>query len=218
MSSALVIGATGLVGGLCIEALLASNEYETVRVLTRRALPIENDRIDARVVSFDRLEDYKELFAVDAVFCCLGTTMKKAKSKEAFKMVDMEYPVQAAEISAEMGVKQFLMVSAMGADAKSAFFYNQVKGETENRIRQLDLETIAFFRPSLILGQRGEKRFGEDLAKWFFKFLNPLLVGPLKKFGAIEASSIAGSMVRFSTQGKKGIHIIESHQMRLKSA
>lgn len=213
MASALVIGATGLVGGLCLKTLLSTGEYETVRVITRRSLLLDDQRLDSQIVSFERLNEHKSFFTVDTVFCCLGTTMKKAKTKKAFEKVDMEYPVMAAEISQEMGVKQFLMVSAMGADANSAFFYNQVKGKAEDRVRKTDIETIAFFRPSLILGDRSEHRFGEDLAKTFFKYLNPALLGPLKKYRAIEARTIAEGMVSFSVKKRKGIHTIESHQI-----
>ncbi|MFL6558760.1 MAG: oxidoreductase, partial [Bacillus sp. (in: firmicutes)] len=159
------------------------------------------------------LHTYRELFQVTDVFCCLGTTIKKAKSKEAFRKVDYEYPIEAAKIASVCGVEKFLIITAMGSNVKSKIFYNQVKGEIEESLGKLILPSVHIFRPSLLLGERTEFRFGEKIAANTSAVINALMVGPLRPYKAIEASNVAAAMAAVAESGKSGVNIYPSHEI-----
>ena len=146
-STALLLGATGLVGGHVLDLLLADPAYRRVTVLTRRPLARMDPKLDQRATDFDRLRDHEISFAVDDVFCCLGTTIATAGSQEAFRRVDHDYVVDAARLAAEHGARRYLLVTAAGANARSRIFYNRVKGEAEDAVRALPLESAAILRP-----------------------------------------------------------------------
>lgn len=208
--SAVLLGATGLVGGHCLELLLADAAYARVRVVGRRALPREDAKLEQRVVDFDRLEEQADAFAADDVFCCLGTTIRAAGSQEAFRRVDHDYPLAAARLASARGAKRFLLVTAMGADPGSRIFYNRVKGEVERDVSALPFEGVALLRPSLILGDRADRRPAEALAQRLAPALSPLLLGPLRKYRAIDATAIARAMVRLAKEGVRGVRPVES--------
>ena len=132
--TSLVVGATGLVGGRLVNILLKAPEYEKVIVWVRKSTGIKNKKLEEKIIDFELLDTYKLDDRIDHVFCCLGTTIKKAKSKEAFKKVDLEYIVSLARKAKENDVSQFLVISAMGANIKSAVFYNKVKGQMETEL------------------------------------------------------------------------------------
>jgi uncharacterized protein YbjT (DUF2867 family) len=211
--SAVVLGATGLVGGHCLDLLLADGGWERVTVVGRRPIARENPRLVQRVVDFDRLDDDADAFAADDVFCCLGTTIKDAGSREAFRRVDHDYPVAAARLAVERGARRFLLVSALGADPRSRVFYNRVKGETERDVSALGFEGVAIFRPSLLLGDRERRRTGEAFAQTIFPALSPLLIGPLRKYRAVHAATVARALVRVARDGFRGIRILESDEI-----
>lgn len=208
MKTAVVVGGSGLVGTYLIEALLNDNRYHKVISLGRSELPIQNNKLEQKVVDFDNLE--LSGFEVDDVFCCLGTTIKKAGSKENFRKVDFTYPVNVAEWSLSNGASQFILNSSMGADDSSAIFYNQVKGEVEKVISSLGFEACYIIRPSLLLGPRKEFRFGETVGKFFMNGLGFMFVGGLKKYKPIHAKTVAESMVAVATEEKKGVFVYES--------
>src|SRR3954465_4030628 len=173
--TALVLGATGLVGGLCLELLLADRAWSRVGAAGRgggvwgvggpRPSGRQHPRLAEVVTDFERLEEHADAFAVDAVFCCLGTTIRKAGSREVFYRIDHDYPVAAARLASARGARRFLLVSSLGGDAGSRVFYNRVKGEVERDVSAIPFEGVAIFRPSLILGPRPERRTAEDLAQ-----------------------------------------------------
>lgn len=202
--SALVLGATGLVGGHCLDLLLRSPEYVSVRVLGRRALDRIHPKLDDRVVSFDSLSAHPDLFAVDDVFCCLGTTIRKAGSVEAFRKVDVEYPATAANLAADRGADQFLVISALGADPDSRIFYNRAKGEMEAEVRRAALRAVWILRPALLLGDRVEIRAGERIAEAILRPLGPLMAGPLRRYRPIEAGTVARAMLDLALSGGTG--------------
>lgn len=208
--SAVLLGATGLVGGRCLELLLADATYARVTVVGRRALPREHPKLEQRVVDFERLDGEADAFAGDDVFCCLGTTIRAAGSQEAFRRVDHDYPLAAARLASARGAKRFLLVTAMGADAGSRIFYNRVKGEVEAGVSALPFEGVALLRPSLILGERADRRPAEALAQRLAPALNPLLLGPLRKYRAIDAAAIARAMVRLAKEDFRGVRVVES--------
>ncbi|MEH7308747.1 NAD(P)H-binding protein, partial [Neobacillus drentensis] len=209
--TALILGATGLVGNELVKILTQQKNYEKLHLLVRRPIESNNAVCEEHVVDFEQLHTYRELFQVTDVFCCLGTTIKKAKSKEAFRKVDYEYPIEAAKIAKVSGVEKFLIITAMGSNPKSRIFYNQVKGEVEESLGKLDLPSVHIFRPSLLLGERSEFRFGEKIAAKASAFFNVFMVGPLRPYKAIEARTVATAMAAVAESSKSGVNIYPSH-------
>ncbi len=208
--SALLLGATGLVGGHVLDLLLDDPAYGSVLVLGRRAAPREHPKLRQEVVDFDRLRDFSGTVRAQDVFCCLGTTIRAAGSREAFRRVDLDYPRAVAEAAARNGSERFLLVTAMGADANSSVFYNRVKGEVEDAVRTLPFQEVAILRPSLILGERAERRPAEALAQRLAPRLDPLLRGPLRRYRAVQAETVARAMLRLAKSGGRGVRIVES--------
>jgi uncharacterized protein YbjT (DUF2867 family) len=211
--TALVLGASGLVGNELVKTLIQQNNYEKIHLLVRRPVEFNDPSCEEHIVDFDQLHKYQELFQVTDVFCCIGTTIKKAKSKEAFRKVDYEYTVEAAKISSKSGVEKFLIITAMGSNSKSLIFYNQVKGQVEEALRKLIIPSVHIFRPSLLLGERTEFRFGERIAEKASAFLNLLMVGALRPYKAIEARNVAAAMAAVAQTDKSGVNIYPSHEI-----
>ena len=193
--NALLAGATGLIGGYLLRRLLAHPSYARVEILVRRELPIRDPKLTQHIVEFARLSDGAPGVAPDDVFCCLGTTIRKAGSEEAFRRVDYDYPLALARFAKAAGAGKFLMVSALGADPKSAVFYNRVKGEVEQAIAAIGLPAAYSFRPSLLTGPRAEHRPGEKIGIAVGKLIAPLLIGALRKYRPIHADTVAAAMV-----------------------
>jgi uncharacterized protein YbjT (DUF2867 family) len=209
--TALLFGATGLIGGYCLNFLLASPAYNKVKVFTRKELDFDNEKLEQHKIDFDKLENYKDLIKGDDVFCCLGTTMRKAGNKEAFRKVDYDYGFQIAKIAEKQGVNQFLLVSSVGADADSVFFYNQVKGELEDAVKKMDFWSTHIFQPSVLLGKRNENRWGEQLAGRLAKGFDFLTGGLLTKYSPVEAEVVAKAMVVAAQGLDSGLQIYPSH-------
>jgi uncharacterized protein YbjT (DUF2867 family) len=211
MKTALVAGSTGLIGNQLLELLLREDRYEKIIALSRKPLAIQNSKIVNLVVDFDKLNEIKSSLAADDVYCCLGTTIKQVKTKEAFRKVDYEYPLTLATITKEQGANTFLLVSALGANKDSSIFYNTVKGEVEDAISHVDFESLHIFRPSLLIGPRVEHRSGEEAAKVIYKYLNFLIP---KKFKGIESIKVARAMIAFAQLNEKGIFFHESTELQ----
>ena len=212
--TALLLGASGLVGGHCLDLLLADHLYDRIILFVRRTMPRQHAKLQQQVVDFERLEDYAEVAHGHEVFCCLGTTIKKAGSPVAFRKVDFEYPLAMAKLAARNGFEQFLLVTAIGANPSSAIFYNRVKGEVESAIRTLPFGAIHIFRPSLLLGRRAEFRLGEKIGEMAMRPLSLLLIGPLRKYRPIAASAVAAALVSVAKMNQAGVHIYESDEIQ----
>jgi uncharacterized protein YbjT (DUF2867 family) len=156
MKTALIIGASGLVGNLLTIRLLEEKKYEKVKIVVRRKLDITHPILEQTVSDFEHFP--KDKIVADDIFCCLGTTMKKAGSKAAFEKVDYEYPLKLAQIALKNGATQYAIVTAMGADSKSMIYYNRVKGDIEKALIDLHFPNLMIFRPSMLLGDRKEHR------------------------------------------------------------
>jgi len=206
---ALVLGATGLVGREILRLLANDESLAEVRALVRRSLPAEDNgpRVSECIVDFDRLHERPELLKADLVFSALGTTIGKAGTREAFRRVDFEYPLAVAKAARAAGARHFLFVSAMGANSRSPFFYNRVKGELEQAILSLGYPSVTIARPSLLLGERQEHRFGEELAKQF-AWLTPSPWRP------VPASQVAAALIHAAHEGSSGIRVLENRQLR----
>jgi len=208
---ALIIGATGLIGGYCLETLLEDSGYSEVTALVRKPILKTHRKLKTVITQFSNLEDQLASIKAHDVFCCLGTTIKKAGSQEAFKQVDFSLVVTIAELMRKKGSEQFLVVSAMGANTNSKVFYSQVKGEMEQSLQDLDYPCLRIIRPSLLLGPREEFRFGEKIGAILSPILSPLLFGPMKKYRPVKAEAVARFMVAIANkQPRLGNHIYES--------
>jgi uncharacterized protein YbjT (DUF2867 family) len=207
MKTALVAGSTGLIGKQLLMLLLATNRYDKVIALTRHDLKIEHPKLKEIKVDFSILDQYADKLVADDVFCCLGTTMKKAKTKERFYEVDFTYPLRMAVATKLAGASQYFLVSALGANKKSSVYYNRVKGEVEEAITNLGFNALHIMRPSLLLGERDEKRSAEDAAKAVYKYLGFLIP---QKYKGIEAATVARAMLHFAANEQKGTFIHES--------
>lgn len=209
--TALVVGVTGLVGGELLKQLEASPRYAKVVCLVRRDAPASTGKVQFVQVDFDNLEVHAKDLIADDVFCCLGTTIKKAGSKGAFRTVDYHYPVQVAKLSKANGARQFLIVSALSANKNSSVFYSKVKGETDDAVSSLGFRTVHILRPSLLLGPRKEKRLGEDVAKVVFKIFGFLVP---KKYEGIHGATVARAMLTLAATEEPGIFFHSSAQLQ----
>ena len=214
MKTALLVGATGLVGGFVLENLLQEDYFSKVIVLSRKQIAKQHPKLTQIIANFDDMENNASQIVADVIFCCLGTTIKKAGSQAAFKKVDYEYPLKIAEVAKQNGASTYLIISAMGADKNSFIFYNRVKGEIEEAIAKLNFNTFHILQPSLIAGQRPEKRTGENIANKFFPIVNKLLIGSLSKYKSIQAPQIAKAMVHFAKSDTKGVMIHDSGELQ----
>ncbi|MFO0574531.1 MAG: oxidoreductase [Polyangia bacterium] len=212
---ALVLGATGLVGKRCLELLCQDESYDAVFALVRRPLELASrpPRLREHVIDFAVLGDAVATIAAENVFCCLGTTLAKAGSKEAFRQVDYHYPLLAARRAADTDCRNFLLVTATGADDHSSVFYNRVKGEVERDISALTLRAVHILRPSLLLGPREEHRPAEAAGQVAGRFLSPLFVGPLRKYRPIGADTVAHALCRIARADQAGRHIYLSDEL-----
>ena len=215
--SALIIGASGLVGKLLSEAILQNDHYVSITLVLRRSIDLKYDkRVKIITISdFDALDQYEEDLFSEDVFCCLGSTMKKAGSKSAFEKSDLIYPLKVATINQKNpNFKNYLIVTSQGANAKSLFYYNQVKGKCEQALLALNLPGLKVFRPSLLLGNRIEKRGAEV----FFNSLIQVVSSPLKVLGissfwSIEAAIVARAMLQVAMNENEGTVFYDAKAM-----
>jgi len=214
--TAVVLGATGLIGNFLVEELLQDNYFRCVRILIRRPVVLNHPKLQHEIVNFDDDDDYTKKFGEgDVIFCCIGTTQKQVKGdKEAYKKIDFDIPVNAARIGVLKKFKKYLIVSSVGANADSSNFYLQLKGNMENRIRQFPFESISFFRPSLLLGKRNKLRRGESILQLSMTFFSLLLFGHLKKYHAIKAKDVSRAMIAESKRNSTGVNIFEYEQIK----
>ncbi|MDO9000691.1 MAG: oxidoreductase [Bacteroidota bacterium] len=211
MKTALVVGATGLVGSNLVNQLNDSKFYSKIILLVRRKSELNHLKIEEKIIDFDNID--ASIIKGDDIFCAIGTTIKKAGSKENQYKIDCEYPFKIAQIAKRNNVKQFILVSSLGADAKSSNFYLKTKGDLEEKISDLNFETFIIIRPSLILGDRKEFRLGEKIGVVLFKLLSPLFIGGLKKYKGVKASSIAKTMIKLANENLTGKVIVESDKI-----
>lgn len=191
---ATIIGATGLIGGHLLELLLQDSYFDTVRILVRRPLSVTHPKLEKILVDFNDPESFRlAMEDSEAVFCAIGTTQKKVKGdKVAYRKVDFDIAVNAARFGKAGGCTSFALVSAVGANSKSSNFYLKLKGETEEAVQASGIPEIYIMRPSLLLGNRKEKRIAEKLAGIFMRpvaFILPARYRPVK------ASTVAKAMV-----------------------
>jgi uncharacterized protein YbjT (DUF2867 family) len=204
--TAIVAGATGLVGGECLERLLGDSRYSRVVAIARREPAAKRHRkLEVVIADFDRMDAVRDALRGDHVFCALGTTIRKAGSQARFRVVDHDYPLRLAGLT-RSSASHFSIVSALGASRSSPFFYSRVKGEVEFALRQMDWPSLAILRPSLIAGERAESRPLERLSEHLLRFA-PGIWRP------VAARDIAAAMVNLALRSTPGVTVVESRDI-----
>jgi uncharacterized protein YbjT (DUF2867 family) len=212
--TAIVLGSTGLIGGYVLALLLNDNAFDKVKVFVRKPLSINHPKLEQHIINFNDSGSFEKLVTGDVIFCCLGTTIKTAGSQDAFKKVDYEYPLEFAKAGKQNGVNQYLIISSIGATTDTSNFYLKTKGEIETAIKNLNFDSFVILRPSMLLGDRKEIRFGEIIGKVVMQAISFLFIGSLKKYKAIQATTVAQAMVKQSKTAPKGVIVLLSDKIQ----
>jgi len=196
--TAIVLGATGLTGGLLVDSLIDNDAYRLIKLFSRRPSGYSSPKVREFVGDVLQLEQFKDDFFGDEVFVCVGTTSAKTRDRSVYRDIDFGIPVSAARLAVENKIPVFMVISALGSNAGSRVFYNRTKGEMEQAVLEQELPHTFILRPSLIVGNREERRMGESAAEVLLKILQVFLRGNLKKYKAINAESIAAAMIELA--------------------
>lgn len=211
--TAVVFGATGMVGKELVYELLEGSEFLKIIAIVRNPLPIANSKLEQLAINdYSQLARHKEKLNADVYFCCIGTTIKKAGSQDAFRKVDYDIPVQVAQLAQEFSFSSLVIISSIGSNANTSNFYLRTKGEMEQAVQEIYKGNLKIVRPSLLIGHRSEFRFGEKAATILMKAIGILMIGPLKKYKAIYAWDVARAMIKSTSLPKETI-ILESDKL-----
>ena len=212
--TAVIAGATGLVGKELLDYLIENDYYEKIQIISRRALSYENPKIEVVVVNYNQLSNYREKISGNHYYCCLGTTLKAAGSKYNFYRIDYLYGYRLAKIAeADSTCSQFALLTSVGANATSSVFYSRVKGRVEKDVSKLKIPGIHILRPSILLGKRKNRRLYEELGKIFSTIIKFFFIGDHTKFIAIEASRVAQAMFYVAKSEETGIHTYSPYKI-----
>ena len=212
MKTALLFGASGLVGSHVLSQLISNNNYSKIKLFVRSSIDISDPKIEIIQTDFNNLENHREDIKGDDCFFCIGTTKKNSPDKNEYKRVELEVPKQVAQIAKSNSVNSFVFISSGYADPKSSGDYLKFKGEVEEELKRLNFPKLGIMRPSFLLGDRKEKRIGEKIGIFVFKLLSPLFLGPLKKMKPIQSATVAKAMIAI-TQNKVSKTIFESDEI-----
>ena len=214
--TATIIGSTGLIGNYLLQQLKEDDTYSTIRLLVRRPIENNHSKVEIKLIDFNDHESFKlGIDRSDVVFCAIGTTQKKVKGdKNAYRKVDYDIPVKAAQFCKETGCEQFVLVSSAGADSKSNNFYLRLKGEVEDTVKAIGLKQSLVFRPSILLGDRQEKRPGERFGQAFMQAFSFMLIGKWSKYKPIHAKDVATAMINAARQNVSGFRVYELAEMK----
>jgi uncharacterized protein YbjT (DUF2867 family) len=209
--TALIVGATGAVGRRLAPLVAASHDYARLIVLHRRPTPFAKlAKVEEHVIDFAELMAFSSGGEVHAVFCCVGTTQKKAGSTAAFEQVDRDIPVALARWAAAKHASVFVTLSSLGADAGSSSVYLRTKGEMEAGVAGSGVRSAYILRPSLLKGERSEFRLAERVGNRALSIVGPLMVGPMRRYRAVGTDTVARAMLACAQKGDPGVHIVES--------
>jgi uncharacterized protein YbjT (DUF2867 family) len=217
MKTALILGASGLTGSLLLDRLLSDDAYDTIKIFGRKTIGKSHPKLQEFLCDLLKLEEQAEQFTGNEVYCCIGTTVKKTPDKKIYHQIDFGIPVATAKLCVKNNIETIVIVSALGASAKSSIFYNRTKGEMQEAVAAEKIKNTFFMQPSFIGGNREEERAGEKIGIAIFKFVQPLLIGPLKKYRMILADSIAKAMIKVAKDGYDK-QLIESDEIAVLGA
>jgi uncharacterized protein YbjT (DUF2867 family) len=212
--TAIILGATGLTGGMLLQQLLEDDRYEKIKLFSRNSVEINNPKIEEHLIDLFKLEEHKDKFTADEVFCCVGTTKKKTPDHNTYTKIDRGIPVTAARLCKANNIDTFLVVSALGANPKSRVFYNRIKGKMEKEVLEQEIKNTYILQPSLITGERKESRSFEKVGKVMLNFINPFFLGTLRKYKSISAESIARAMVAIANKPELDVERIPSDEIK----
>lgn len=212
--TAIIIGASGLTGNSLLHKLIEDDRYDNIKLFSRSKIKYLPNKVTQYVGNLLKLEEFKDNFTADEVYCCIGTTAKKTPNKSLYKQIDYGIPVAAAKLSRENNIHTFLAVSAMGANKNSTIFYNKTKGEMECDVLQLNIKNTFILRPSLIGGKRKERRRLEKIGLILFKIIQPVFIGKLKDYRIISADNIAQAMLNLANNTSYKTSIITSNGIK----
>lgn len=212
--TAIILGATGLTGSILLKKLMNDQRYETIKLFSRKKIEGLPKKVTQYIGDILTLQNFKEEFKADEVFCCIGTTAKKTPNKETYKKIDFGIPVTAAKLSKENNINTFLVISALDANEKSAVFYNKTKGQMQQEVLKQNIPNTFILQPSIIEGNRNETRIGEKIGLIIFKLIQPLFIGPLKKYKVIKAEEIAQAMLNLANTKTINKNFITSNYIK----
>jgi uncharacterized protein YbjT (DUF2867 family) len=210
--TAIILGATGLTGSLLFKKLIDHPNFDKIKLFSRKSINSKSEKVEEHLGDLLKMSQFKSEFKADIVFCCIGTTAAKTKDKQAYKAIDYGIPKEAANLAKDNNISAFMVISALGANSDSSVFYNKTKGEMEEAVLSNNIKNTYILRPSLIEGNRNESRLGEKIGSVVMKIINPLMIGKLRKYRAIEADMIASAMVNLSENNYES-QIIESDKI-----
>jgi uncharacterized protein YbjT (DUF2867 family) len=213
--TAIVIGATGLIGKELVQQLLSEASFAKVKVFVRKKLELQHQQLEQVIADFNDLSSCVDKISGDVVFCAMGTTIKAAGSQEAFAKVDYTYVLNFAELAKKNGVQRFILVSSLGVSESGGNFYLTVKRDVEQALKRLQFGSLIIVRPSMLLGPRSEFRPGESIGKVLMKALGFVFIGKLKKYKAIEASVVAKAMIALSKTSLDETAVFESDRLQV---
>ena len=212
MKTALLFGSSGLIGGQLLNNLIQNNDYNKIKIFVRSEPEIKDSKIEIIKTDFNNLKNHVEDIKGDDCFFCIGTTKQNSPDKNEYKRIERDMPVEIAEIAKANSVNSFIYVSSGFADSKNSGPYLRYKGEVEEELKKLNFTKLGIVRPSFLLGNRKEKRFGEKIGIFLFKLLSPLFLGPLKKMKPIHSEKVAKAMIKISNGDFKQ-HVFESNEI-----
>jgi len=212
VKTALLFGSSGLVGGHVLNHLIQNLNYSKIKLFVRSFTEIENPKIEIIETDFNNLNKYVEDIKGDECFCCIGTTKKKSPDKNQYQKIELDIPKKIAQIAKSNLVKSFFFVSSGYANPKSSSEYLKFKGLVEEEIKNLNFDKIGIMRPSFLLGERQEERFGEKFGVTIFKLLTPILIGPFRKMRPIHSEIVAKAMIKLANENIDG-NIFESNEI-----
>lgn len=214
--TAIILGATGLTGGLLTELLLQDPEYSAIKLFTRRATSFSDPKIEEIICDLFALEKFKEQFTGDVVFCCIGTTKAKTPERDLYYKIDYGIPIAAAQLAIENDIDTYIVVSSIGTSDKSPFFYVRTKGEMERDLIKMNITNTYIMKPAFINGRPDEDRKGENRLKFWMRISDALMIGPLKKYRSTQALQIAKAMAYLGLHNYKEENVL-NHQIKILS-
>ena len=212
MKTALLFGSSGLIGGQLLNNLIQNNDYNKIKIFVRSEPEIKDSKLEIIKTDFNNLKSHVEDIKGDECFFCIGTTKQNSPDKNEYKRIERDMPVEIAEIAKKNSVNSFVYVSSGFADPKNSAAYLRYKGEVEEELKKLNFTKLGIVRPSFLLGNRKEKRFGEKIGVFLFNLLSPLFLGPLKKMKPIHSERVAKAMIKISNGDFKQ-HVFESNEI-----